>query len=211
MTAAAISPILVDAVQRRAQIIPFTVKQYDALIELGEIAEDTATELIDGFIVKKDRSAVGEDPLTIGDRHSTAVSYLVELNPNCKRLGCFIRVQLPIWIPPINEPEPDLCVVVGTIEDYRSKKPALGEITSVIEVADNSLHRDLGSKLQMYAKGKMPEYIVVNLVDDVVLVHSKPSRGKYPKPKVRRRGDKLKISAGNGRSVEIEVAKLLGI
>jgi hypothetical protein len=61
----------------------------------------------------------------------------------------------------------------------------------------------------MYARGKIPEYIVVNLVDDVVMVHHNPSRGKYPAPKILRAGDILEISGGKNKFIEIEVAKLL--
>ena len=209
MSIATTSPILEAASHDGLQVIGLTVAQYDWLIAQGKLAEDTSTELIEGLIVKKDRSAVGEDPMTVGDRHRTAVLLLARLDPKFNRHGCFIQSQQPIWLPPRSEPEPDLSVAIGSIEDYRDCKPAIGQITSVIEVADNSLRRDLGTKLSVYARAKIPEYIVVNLVDDVVLVHHNPARGKYAPPKTLRAGDKLKVSAGNGRFVEIEVAKLL--
>ncbi len=79
----------------------------------------------------------------------------------------------------------------------------------MIEVSDNSLNRDLGSKLQVYAKAKLPEYIVVNLVDNVVLVHHEPARGKYRSLRTLRAGETLAISAGKSRVVEIAVATLL--
>ncbi len=191
------------------QFVGLTVAQYDWLIEQGKIPEDTTTELIEGMIVKKDRSAVGEDPLSIGDRHRTAVMLLARLDPKFNRHGSFIQSQQPIWLPPRSEPEPDLCVALGSVEDYRNSKPVGGQIISVIEVSDRSLKRDLGTKLTVYARAKVAEYIVVNLVDDIVMVHHDPARGKYPAPKILRAGQKLKISAGKGRFVEIEVAKLL--
>jgi Uma2 family endonuclease len=204
-----ISPVLGEAVEQRLEIVALTVKQYDWLIENGKLAEDTTTELIDGFIVKKDRSAIGENPLTVGDRHRTAVVRLAELNPKFRKLGSFIQSQQPIWIPPISEPEPDLSVIRGSIDDYLHSKPGYADICAVIEVADSSLKRDLGVKLRMYARGKIAEYIVVNLLDNVVMVHRNPSRGKYPPPKELRFSDTLRISAGNGRFVAIAVATLL--
>jgi hypothetical protein len=209
MSTATLRPILEEATHNGLEFVGLTVAQYDWLIEQGKLPEDTSTELIEGLIVKKDRSAVGEDPMSIGDRHRTAVLLLARLDPEFHRFGCFIQSQQPIWLPPKGEPEPDLCVAIGKVEDYRRSKPALGQITSVIEVSDNSLKRDLGMKLSVYARGKIPEYIVVNLVDDVVMVHRSPSRGKYPPPEILRAGDRLKISAGKGKSVEIPVAKLL--
>ncbi len=115
MGRALFSPVLEDAQNGQMDIVGLTVKQYDWLIEQGKIPEDPTTELIDGFIVKKDRSAVGEGPLTIGDRHRTAVCLLAELNPHFRRLGSFIQSQQPIWIPPKREPEPDLSVIAGRI------------------------------------------------------------------------------------------------
>jgi Uma2 family endonuclease len=209
MASATASPILEAATKDGMQFVGLTVKQYDWLIEQGKIPEDTSTELVEGLIVKKDRSAVGENPLSIGDRHRTAVLLLADLGPRFHGHSCFIQSLQPIWIPPKSEPEPDLCVATGTIADYRRSKPAVGQITSVIEVADSSLKRDLGTKLAMYARGKVPEYIVVNLVDNVVLVHHNPSRGKYPAPVVLHPGERLKIRAGSDRFVEIDVAKLM--
>ena len=209
MSTATAVPILESAAHDGIRFVGLTVKQYDWLIENGKISEDTGTELIEGLIVRKDRSAVGENSMTVGDRHRTAVNTLDDLKPDFRKLGCLIQCQQPIWIPPRSEPEPDLSVVLGTNDDYRTSKPALGEVYSIIEVADNSLKRDLGTKLQMYARGKMPEYIVVNLVDNVVMVHHNPARGKYPTPKILRSGEMLRISSGKGRFVEIAVSKLL--
>jgi len=208
MSTATLRPVLEEASHDGLEFVGLTVEQYDWLIEQGKIAEDTSTELVEGMIVRKDRSAVGENPMSIGDRHLTAVMLLARLDPEFRRLGCLIQSQQPIWLPPRSEPEPDLCVAIGSVEDYRHSKPAVAQITSVIEVADNSLQKDLGIKLNMYARGRIAEYIVVNLVDNLVLIHHDPSRGRYSRPKIRRAGDILKISAGKGRFVEIDIESL---
>jgi len=191
------------------EVVGLTVEQYDWLVESGKLPEDPTTELIDGFIVKKDRSAVGENPMTVGDRHRFAVMILTRLDSEFSRIGCCVQSQQPISLPPRNQPEPDLAVLAGRAEDYKKRKAGISDIFSVVEVAESSLGRDLGTKLRVYAKAKIPEYIVVNLIDKLVLVHHRPVRSTYADVTPLRPGDTLKISAKDGKTVSIEVASLL--
>jgi len=73
--------ILQEAAAGRATIVPWTVERYHRAVETGLVPEDTSVELIDGFIVHKDRAKAGEDPRTIGDRHRIAVLRLARLAP----------------------------------------------------------------------------------------------------------------------------------
>jgi hypothetical protein len=109
--------ILQEAAAGRATIVAWTVEQYHRAIETGFVLEDTAVELIDGFIVHKDRAEAGKPPMTIGDRHRIAVLRLAQFAPAFERLGCFLQTQQPISLPPINEPEPDGAAVRGGIDD----------------------------------------------------------------------------------------------
>src|SRR5580692_16879 len=168
------NPVLQEAAQGRLKIIGLTVDQYDALIELGKLPEDPTTELIDGLMVRKDRSKTGEDPMTVGDRHRMAVLRLQRLLPQFEALGCFLQSQQPIALPPDNEPEPDIAVVRGSIDDYVDRKPSSPDVIFVLEVADSSLKQDLGMKLRIYASAGIREYIVVDLQNDIVIVHRNP-------------------------------------
>ncbi len=201
--------LLDEAANGDLELVGLTVKQYDFMIEQGLLNEDTSTELINGFIVKKDRSASGEAPMTIGDRHRTAILRLSKLDRQFELVNSFIQPQQPISLPPESELEPDLAVVKGTIDDFIDRKPGVADLLSVIEVADSSLRRDLGVKLQMYAQAGVPEYVVVNLVNNVVLVYHDPLRGEYQSVQTLRAGEMLKISGGLNQTVEIAVAKLL--
>lgn len=49
----------------------------------------------------------------------------------------------------------------------------------VIEVSDSSLRFDRDQKAQLYAKGGIPEYWIVNLVNDVLEVFRDPKDGAY--------------------------------
>ena len=203
-----ISPILLEAIANRTRVVGITTAQYDYLIENGKLAEDTSTELLDGFVVAKDRSAAGEDVMTIGDRHRLAVRLLAKLDPRFARLGHFAQSQQPIALPPNNEPEPDLSVVRGKDEDYRHHKPGPKDATCVVEVADSSLIRDLGPKLRAYALAKIPQYVVVDLTTDRVLVHTRPIGRGYRDVVVLVGRDTLRLSAGDAGSIPVRVDRL---
>jgi Uma2 family endonuclease len=202
------SAILEEALAGRARIVPWTVQQYHFAIENGMIPEDTATELIDGFIVHKDRAAAGEDPMTIGDRHSLVVQRLVRLARAFDPHGCHLRVQQPIAISATDEPEPDAAVVAGTEDDYSDHKPAAGDTYSVVEVSDSSLARDLSAKAKIYASAGVNQYVVVDLVNNVVIVHEQPSGDSFSLTRKLAKGDTVSIRAASG-IVDVSVDRLL--
>ena len=185
-----------------------TVDQYDYLIEHKLLEADPTLELLDGLIVKKIRGVAGGDPYLVGDRHRAVVLRLVHLAPQLLPHGCYLQTQQPIRLPPWHEPEPDASVIRGDL-DAAAGKPSDADVQSVIEVADSSLARDLGTKLRAYADSGIPQYVVVDLVNDVVLDHAHPAGGSYPSPTTLHRGDILRISAGGGQFVDVPVDRLL--
>ena len=197
------------ALEGQIEIVGWTVEQYRHAIESGWLPEDTGTELIDGFIVRKDRSAAGEDPLTIGDRHRLAVLRLARLLPTFEAFGCFIQTQQPVALPPGEAPEPDAAVVRGDIEDYTDAPPGPADILCLVEVSDSSLLRDTTTKLRVYAAAHVPMYVVVDLQHDLVRVYRDPRNGTYPPPQELRRGDTLALPAGGADHVDIPVDRLL--
>ena len=201
--------ILEEAAAGRAIIRRWTVKSYHRAIKNGFLAEDPAFELLDGFIVRKDRAKAGEDPMSIGDRHRVAVQRLVKLASQFEHFQCTLQVQQPIALPPINEPEPDGSVIEGTDDDYLDGPPTAANVLSVIEIADSSLARDLGTKLRMYARAGIEQYIVVDLVHDVVLDHRQPKGGKYVAVTSFRARQTLEITTAKAKPVSIPVKRLL--
>ena len=191
--------ILEEAAAGRASIVPWTVEQYHRAVESGFLPEDTSVELLEGFLVRKDRAKTGEDPMTIGDRHRIAVLRLAHAAPRFESLGCFLQTQQPISLSPISEPEPDGAVVRGQIDDYLEHPPAAGDLYSVIEVADSSLSLDLGPKLKAYATAGVPQCVVVDLVNNRVLVHEEPAGTSYARVTSLTHGETMHITAGDGR------------
>lgn len=200
--------ILQEAAAGRASIVLWTIEQYHKAIETGFVPEDASVELLDGFIVRKDRAKAGEDPMTIGDRHRVAVVRLAHAAPMFESRACFLQTHQPISLPPISEPEPDGAVVRGRIDDYLDGPPAAPDVFCVIEVADSSLALDLGPKLKAYAVARIAQYVVVDLVNDRALVHEEPMGESYSRVKSCARGDTLDISAGDS-FVSIAADRLL--
>lgn len=205
------SSILRDAVEGRAALLPWTIEQYRWAINTGYISEDPAYELLDGWIVRKDRSATGEDPMTIGDRHRTAVLELADHAEEFKPHGCFLQAQQPISLPPHHEPEPDISIIRGTIRDYVEGPPGPADVLCVIEAADASLRRDRTVKLNAYASAGIPLYVIVNLVDNQVELYT-PAPGSaagYSNARVMKSGETLLLPTATNATVAVSVKQLL--
>ena len=78
----------------------------------------------------------------------------------------------------------------------------------MIEVADSSLSIDLGPKLAAYAAARIPQYIVVDLVNHRVLVHEDPVGASYERVTPLVSGETVQILAGSGQ-VPMAVDRLL--
>jgi Uma2 family endonuclease len=90
-----------------------------------------------------------------------------------------IRREGPARIPEFDEPEPDLAVARGSRENYRTRHPEPSDIGLLVEVADTSLERNRGQRLVAYARGRIPVYWIVNLVDRQVEVYTDPAGDNY--------------------------------
>ena len=77
----------------------------------------------------------------------------------------------------------------------------------VIEVSDSSLAYDRKSKAPVYAGGGVPEYWIVNVVERVIEVYTRPGAGGYESRVVRVAGDVIEPVALPG--VRIKVTDVL--
>ena len=209
MSVPAIPTILQDAAEGRATLLTWTVDEYHDAIRAGFLAEDPTFELLDGLIVRKDRSATGADPRTIGDRHRVAVIRLANLATRFDAHGCFLQSQQPVALPPRHEPEPDAAVVRGSVDDFLSGPPGAQHVLCVIEVADASLRRDRTVKLKAYAAAGVPLYVIVNLLDDQVELYTAPAVGGYGPPVVLKAGQTLALPTASSATVSVPVDRLL--
>ena len=198
----------------RTVLFPWTVDLYHSLIEQGFLPEGEPYELLDGQLVRKDRSATGEDPMTIGHRHAWVMGELGELNAKLRRLGCHIRLQLPLLLPPFDEPEPDAAIVRGSNSSYRERHPGCDDVLCVIEVAESSLARDRSQKLRIYAAAGIPRYLIINLAQRVIEVYTNPlpangGTARYGRMETLQPGARVELPGAKGKKLLVPVRKLL--
>jgi Uma2 family endonuclease len=83
-----------------------------------------------------------------------------------------VRTQGPIGLDDESEPEPDVAVVPGGLDDDRRAHPSRPVLT--LEVADSSLSSDRVRKGSLYARAGLADYWVLNLIDRVLEVYREP-------------------------------------
>ena len=193
-------------------LAPLSVEQYHQMIANGILAEDPKVELLDGLLVLKDRRDRGGKPMNVGPRHVSIVMRLFKLLERLVETDqLHVRVQGPISLPPNNEPEPDVAIVSGHPDDYLSRQPESTDTIAVMEVADSSIHRDRGTKLQLYANAGIEIYWIVNLLADQIEIYTQPQigSGRYAKSEMLSPGDEISLALPDGRVVAVAVSDVL--
>jgi Uma2 family endonuclease len=193
-----------------ANLIRMTVEQYHTMIGTA-MMEGAPVELLDGLLVLKDRSHQGASPMSSYPPHVLSVTRISRLDRRLDGRGYHVRSQQSITLPPQNEPEPDASLVVGSIEDYANAHPGLQQVVCVFEVSDSSLRHDRTTKLRIYARAAIPQYVIVNLVDQVVEFRSDvdSATGSYRSTTVVKRGESFAIRLPDGALFEIRSDELL--
>lgn len=141
-----------------------SVAEYHEMIERGELDENDRVELLEGELVAK---------MTIHPPHSysthVAWKLLDSLSP-----GYVARSQDPVTLS-TSEPEPDVSFAKGHLKDFKSRHPGPTDLRLVVEVADSLLDTDREVKGRIYARERIAEYWIINLVDEHVEVYTQPS------------------------------------
>jgi Uma2 family endonuclease len=148
---------------------PFTVDEYHRMVEAGVLDAQERVELIDGAIVEM--SPIGENHW---GRHLAIVTYLVRVLGD--RAAVAGQASLPLR--PRDEPQPDVAILAprryGPGPSFEPR-----DLLAAIEIADSSLRTDLGPKLLLYARHRVPDYLVVDVRHDVLLHHRQPHDLRY--------------------------------
>jgi Uma2 family endonuclease len=149
----------------------WTRHEYERLIDHGFLDEDEPIELLDGLLLVKEPQ---HSP------HRTAVLLVAKALERAFGEGWFVQTQSPIILDDRSEPEPDVCVVRGSPRDYVDSHPTRPAL--IVEVAQAGLRRAQGRKATVYARARIADYWIVNLIDRVLEVHREPAR---PGPALR--------------------------
>jgi Putative restriction endonuclease len=153
-----------------------TVEQYEAMVASGAFNARDRFHLINGYLVAK---LTQNPPHVVADE--LCGGELVRLLPP----GWHVLAGKPIRLPARDsEPEPDRCIMRGSIRDFEDRHPGPDDIALVIEVADSSLQDDRAMASAVYGSAGIPVSWIVNLVDRQIEVHTDPAPQGY-----RRRAD----------------------
>jgi Uma2 family endonuclease len=148
--------------------------------------------------------------MSIGKEHRLVVSLLMELDPDLARRACHMQTQNPLSLPPYDEPEPDGAILRGRPRAYTDRVPGAGDVGCVIEVADSSLAYDRKTKLALYARAGIAQYIIVNLNGRCVEIYEQPGPdGSYQQIVVRRTGESVGLCLPDGERFEILAERIL--
>jgi len=195
----------------RAMAVPFTVEQYHRMISTGILREGEPIELVDGFLVRKDRSSQGANPMTVGPAHALVLAKLAAALGGLEPHGCHFRPQSPITIEPDSEPEPDGAIVRGLPDNYPDRQPAPTDVCCVIEVSDSSLAFDRTTKLRLYADAGIARYLVFNLIHHMIEDYEQPlvGQGRYERLTVHHRDSTIRLPLPDGSSRDLTVERLI--
>jgi Uma2 family endonuclease len=142
----------------------FTVAEYAKMGEAGVFAPDERVELIEGEII----------PVSPQNRrHASRVARLNTLLVRSFGETHEIRVQLPLTLGEISEPEPDFALVPFEVADQAPRHPGGADL--VLELSDSSLGFDRNQKASLYAKAGIGEYWVLNLRHGRLEVRQQPA------------------------------------
>lgn len=172
--------VLEEIVAGRMTGMPrLNVQQFERLMDSGVLDPEVHYELLDGYVVLKNRAPTGESPMNIGVRHSYVTDALSgKLHRELEGTGFSLRTQSPLSINEFSQPEPDLAIIRGRGVDYSPLLPGSNSVVLLIEVSDSSLEADRGKKLEQYARERIPTYWIVNLRENQIEIYTAPVFGK---------------------------------
>lgn len=165
-----------------------TVEEYHAMREAGIFSEDDRIELLDGHLIAMP---------PIGPAHSHGVNDLADLFN--QQLYAFddppvqVSVQNPIQLGEYGEPQPDLVLYDPPVPRDRHIQPS--DVVLVVEVAESSVEYDRDVKSDRYGRAGIPEYWVVDLEREALIVFRRPEEGGYAERIRHSRGDDLAVRA----------------
>jgi Uma2 family endonuclease len=146
------------------QVRRWTRQEYERMVDAGVLTENDRVELIGGEIL-----AVTPQ----NSPHATAVVLVSDALRRVLPLDLHIRSQLPLALGADSEPEPDIAVVRGSTRAYVNAHPESAVL--IVEVADSSLAFDRQVKGSLYARERVAEYWIINLVESAVETYRDPA------------------------------------
>ena len=175
----------------------WSVDEYHRMIETEILTTSDRVELLEGQIVQMSPQQPPHAATT-----QRTFNYLSSLLVS----KAFLRMQLPITLPPNSEPEPDIAVVRIDSREYIDNHPTANDIFLLIEVADSTLNKDRKQKAQTYAKANITDYWVLDVNARQVYVLREPGDTTYQQETILSENDKLSLLAFP--EIEVQVKQM---
>ena len=176
-----------------------SVSDYYRMAEVGILAPDARVELIDGEIF---------DMAPPGSLHAATVDRLNEILTRSVGGKAAVRVQNPVRLSELSEPQPDLALLLRRDDFYSQHHPGPADVLLVVEIADSSLRFDRDTKVSLYAVHGIPEMWLVDLRGRRLVRHRAPRQGSYTQVDEPDLEAPLEVSALSG--VVVELQRLFG-
>jgi Uma2 family endonuclease len=184
-----------------SRLYRMTVEQYEAMAASGAIPTSHRVHLINGYLVEK---------MTQKPPHVISANLSREELARVIPTGWHIRSAQPVRLPgQASEPEPDHCVVRGTIVDYAERHPGPDDVALLVEVADASLADDRKLAAEVYGPAGIPVYWIVDVKGRRVEVYTQPGPAGYGKTEVFAEGQSIPVAIGGREVGRIAVADIL--
>jgi Uma2 family endonuclease len=193
-------------------LVPLTVEQFHRMVETGILREGEPIELVEGLLVRKNRAQAGrEGEMPHGARHATVITRLARIERRLEPASYHLRAQLPVTLSAVDEPEPDIAIIAGSLEAFSRRHPGPQDVRVVIEVADSSLSYDRITKSRVYASAGIAVYLIVNLPENQVELYEDPlpSQARYRRRIDLRAGETLTLPLGEA-TLSLDVSEMLG-
>jgi Uma2 family endonuclease len=203
-TATAVAPS-----QAPTAVVPYdlTIDLFSRMVESGLIPRDRRVFLTEGRLYEKMAKTTAHG--YVGAAIDRAVNRRL---PDAWSLW----PESTIVLDPTNAPLPDFALVrAGNPLDFGSpdRYPVPGDIGLLIEIAVTSLHDDLTTALEQYARASIPVYWVLDVLGRRILVHTEPrvvdGRGEYARVETYRPGQSLPLVLDGQEVARIPFDELL--
>ncbi len=162
------------------------VAEWHRMGEAGIFPPESRMELIEGEILTM---------APIGFNHAGHVNRLISFLTISAHGLAIPSAQSPVQLGDLSEPEPDFLLLRPDPNFYTTRHPKAEDVLLLAEVSDSTLRFDREQKRRLYASHCIPEYWIVNLIDNCLEVYRQPQNDDYLDKTVFTQSDTLNLTA----------------
>jgi Uma2 family endonuclease len=175
----------------------WTTAEYYKMADAGILDVHERVELINGEVIKL--APMGPEHWGSTNKVFRGLLTLSDV----LRQQFAVMFERPVSFIDGTEPQPDVVVARGSMDDYWKRHPGPADLLLVVEVCASTLASDRKRKLPMYAGFAIPEVWIVNLVDRQVEVYRDHYDNHYATVLNHVPGDAIELSFAPGKAIAV--------